>query len=158
MKQWYQQLSRSERRLITVAGFCTLMTVFYWLAWKPYVTATHEWSRRVVTLSQQLDWMLEQAPKLKPTDIALTDQAARGDVAEAISLSGRKWGISAQRIVPGGGGVEVFYTKPLSFESLMRWLETLEHDYAIQVIQIELDASSSGYVQVKRLRLGRPAT
>lgn len=157
MKQWYQQRSRSERHLIMVAGFCTLISLLYWLAWRPYATATHEWSTRVVTLSQQLDWMLEQAPGLKQADIALTDPTTRGDVAEAVSVSGRKFGLVAQRIVPGGGGVDVFYTKPMSFEVLMRWLQALEREYAIQVIQLELDASLSGYVQIKRLRLGRSA-
>ncbi|VTQ53118.1 Cholera toxin secretion protein epsM [Campylobacter jejuni] len=153
---WHQRLPR-ERLIIMVGGTLATLLVLYFVIWQPLAAHRQQQERQVAYLRHQLTWMREQAPRLRGKTSVLSGVGQEDDVAQTISRTGRQYRVPAQRIESKGIAVEVFYAAPQSFEQLARWFEALEREYAVRVVQLEMDAGQTGYVTVKRLRFIKSA-
>ncbi|EKN4146619.1 type II secretion system protein GspM [Yersinia enterocolitica] len=152
---WWQQRCLVERNILIIIMLFLMLIVLYTLIWQPLVKEQQQKQMQVESFRHQLAWMQEQSPHLRIKVNASSQHGRDDNVAEIISRTGRQLKIPAQRIEPKGLAVDVFYATPQSFEQLVRWFQALERDYGIQVTQLELEAEQTGFVTVKRLRLGR---
>jgi Type II secretory pathway, component PulM len=156
MKQWWQDLTTRERRIVLAAALVLLFIVLYWNVWSPLRQHLQQQREQVQQLQQQLSWMQQQAPLVRQ----LKQQSAppgeySGDIASTLSNSSQGYQIVLKRIQPQGTNalVEMDTT---SFDQLVSWLNMLEQQYGITPQQIDLQpAGVPGKAQVRRLLLGR---
>ena len=156
MKQWWQDRTTGERRIVLAAALVLLSIILYWNVWSPLQQHLQQQRGQVQQLQQQLSWMQQQAPLVRQ----LKQQSASpreysGDIASTLSNSSQGYQIVLKRIQPQGTNalVEMDTT---SFEQLVSWLNMLEQQYGITPQQIDLQpAEVPGKAQVRRLLLGR---
>lgn len=155
MKQWWQNLSTRERRIVLATGLMLLLVILYRNLWTPLQQHLQSQHNQVEQLQQQLSWMQQQAPLVRQMKRSPPPVARTGDISGTISNSSQAYQIVLKRIQPQGSNalVEIDVT---GFDQLINWLGMLEQQHGITPQQIELQRTGTpGKIQVRRLLLGR---
>ena len=155
MKQWWNNLTLRERRLVLSGGLALLLISLYHSIWSPLQQHLQTSREQVQQLQQQLDWMHQQAPLVQKMKLVAPAKELHTDIASALSVSSQHYQIMLKWVQPQGDTTQVELDS-LSFAKLLSWLDMLEQRYGITVRQIELQPTdTAGNVQIKRLLLGR---
>jgi general secretion pathway protein L len=104
---------------------------------------------RIEQIKQQLAQMKLQAAQ--QTVLAPSES----DIAELLASSSQQAHLPAPHLANPGNTLELKYERPLRFDALANWLQTLERQHGIIAQQVELADKGQGNVEVKRLLLAR---
>ncbi|MGL5238374.1 MAG: type II secretion system protein GspM [Plesiomonas shigelloides] len=148
MAPYWQARSGREKRLVILASVVLLVGGYYWGIWQPLLQAlAHERSQlqqqqtlltRMQAAQQQILAYRNVQPKAGP----------QGSLAQLISESAQQHQIVVTRIVNKDDSIQLSIN-PLSFNSLLAWLNTLHDEFGIQVRYLDVSADSElGVVRI----------
>ena len=159
LRQYWQNLSPREQRVLAVGGLAALAILFYALFWTPLQDRLQQLRPQVASQSADLAWMQQQADlvrKLKQTSpvqrsdnalplLTVVDQTAR-------ALKIREF---IKQIQPGreSGTAKVWFDKVV-FEDWLRWLDQVSAK-GITITRVSITKSAE-YPKVNvRMELAR---
>ena len=143
MKEYWMNLSASERRTLSIGGGVLVLVLIYALVWQPVASSAEQWRKSVKDKEAFVVWMnnavLEakaMRKSAKPTAsgnrqslLALVDQMARRS----------KLGPALKRVEPKGTNEVRVRLENASFDDVMKWLTQLQKTRSVGVESISLD-------------------
>ena len=155
MAPYWHARSAREKRLVILASIALLVGGYYWGIWQPLQQALeHERSQ----LQQQT--LITRMQVVQPLILAHRNAQPKagparpqGSLAQVISESAQQHQIVVTRIVNKDDSIQLSIN-PLSFNSLLAWLNTLHDEFGIQVRFLDVSAEMVlGQVRVLNLEL-----
>lgn len=164
MKEFYENLSEQEKRLVLIGGIGLGIILLYLLIWAPMSNNVVKLDKRIKKEQADLVWMKQAEQEVRVL------KARSGGGASSASLKGQSLlGLidrtakmnripPAKRIEPDGkNGVRV-RLENVSFDKLIVWLGRLQREYQVEIKSIVVDGENTpGLVNV-RLNLEGPET
>ncbi len=154
---WFQSISPRERILVSGGSMALIMAVIYWGGIEPLNARAELAQNRINTERSLLTWVQKKA------DIIMTlrggdsggMQVANDPMNQMIPNSTSRFKIELIRMQPRGEQMQV-WIKPLTFDSLIKWLAYLRDKQGVHVQFLDLDKLDiEGMVEVNRLQLTR---
>ena len=154
MKVWWEGLSHRERLLTAGGAVFTLVLLLYALAWQPFQASHRRLRQSVAEQRAELAAMRQMAAEIKrlggsgvttsaPVDgrslLTLVDQTAR-----AAGL-----GAALKRVAPQGENRLGVQFDAVEFDKLVPWLNQLERDYRIVIVNLSVDRAAPGRVNAR---------
>lgn len=160
LREQWNKLAPSERRLATIGGVLLGMALLYTLLWLP---VQKELTRLRVSVPEeraQLQRMRAQAASIKPLRARSGAKPAPGTLLSVIEQSASARGLRGfvtRMEADGGTGVQLTLDA-VPFNSLLSWLADLQDSHSLLVESTSLDAHTApGTVNAKlKLRIESP--
>jgi len=157
--QW-NKLAPSERRLATIGGVVVGVTLLYVLLWLPVQKELARLRVSVPDERAQLQRMRAQAASIKPLRARSGAKPAAGTLVSVIEQSASARGLRGfvtRMEADGGNGVQLTLDA-VPFNSLLSWLSDLQDSHSLLVESTNLDAHTApGTVNAKlKLRIENP--
>ena len=157
--QW-NKLATSERRLMMIGGVVVSVTLLYMMMWLP---VQKELTRLRVSVPEeraQLQRMRVQAASIQPLRARSGTRPAAGTLVSVIEQSATTRGMRGfvtRMETDGGNGVQLTLDA-VPFNSLLSWLADLQDSHSLLVESTSLDAHTApGTVNAKlKLRIESP--
>jgi general secretion pathway protein M len=140
---WFAQLAPRERWMVVAAAIVVAITLLYLAVWEPLVNAQQ---RRSLALQEA------RALASRIEQLAGQTQGARGpavnlgvSVLSAVDQSARAGALDKppSRIQPEGEREVKVWIDGVSFDALLRWLQSLQTGYGISVQSAELERGAA---------------
>lgn len=154
MKAWFTGLSEREQKLVSIAGSVAILLVFYFGIWSPITNAAADQALAVESDKQLLSWVQEQSSRAIILRQSANKTAFSGSLTQVVNQTTRNANIPIARMQPQGEELSVSIDQVV-FNDFLKWLKVLE-DKGVMIIQSDVsEVDSQGYVQVRRLQLGK---
>jgi general secretion pathway protein M len=154
VKIWFASLSEREQKLVSIAGSVAILLVFYFGIWSPITSATADQKLAVESDKQLLSWVQEQSSRAITLRQSSNKTAFSGSLTQVVNQTTRSANIPIARMQPQGEELSVSIDQVV-FNDFLQWLKNLE-DRGVIIIQSDVsEVDSLGYVQVRRLQLGK---
>ena len=159
MKEWFEQLERRERLLVSIAGALGVFALIVMLGVRPIMNQSKRGHERVADKRELLAELTEVAARLgpqrgaAPTNVSSTSQS----LVLVIDQSTRSAGLAQylKRNQPDGTSSIRLRFENAPFDTLVAWLQGLQNQHGISVTTANIDtAAASGRVNCN-LTLGR---
>ena len=142
----YQTLERRERVLLN-AGSALIGAVLLWLAAiQPTLDYRTDAMGRLQREGASLTWMTSNRPFAEARRDA--GESAPQAQLSTINRSAGEYDLPLRRIQPDGDGF-VVHIESRPFASVIAWMETLETQHGIQVVNASIDADKPGQVNAR---------
>jgi len=140
MKEYWQQLSDREQRMVLIAAFAVTATIIYLFLWIPLQQGISDQNKRLESRQGQLQTMQEQAAKIGSTQGRPAIRNT-GSLLSTIDRTARQQGIkpTIRKIQPAGSDGARVWMDGVSFDGLLRWLGELEQKEGIYVSDLSVD-------------------
>lgn len=146
---WWNALQRREQQLISVLGVVGGIGLFYALIWLPLHQARDSQALAAKTAAEQLVWLKGKMPQLA----AAPAGAGGGSLSDKVSQSSQQFQIKVSRMQPKDEQLDLMLDD-VPFEQLLRWLQLLQGEHGVRLVQLEVtDTDIPGVVRVRRLVL-----
>ncbi|MDN0086070.1 type II secretion system protein M [Yersinia nurmii] len=152
----WQPRSTREKWLIGVALCSLILAGYYWGVWQPL---TRQIAQQEGVLQQQralIAKMRAAAPEIsawRQQTQSMAENASVTSLSQRISTSAAEHKITLKRIQEREGFVQI-WLEPLSFNSLLDWLNGLRQKSGVRAVQLDIVAADQpGIVNVQRLEL-----
>lgn len=146
---WWNSLQRREQQLLTVLGGVGVVGLLYALIWLPLHQARDSQQLAATTASEQLVWLKGKLPQLAAAPAA----GAGGSLNDKVSQTSRQFQINVSRMQPKDEQLDLMLDD-VPFTQLLRWLQLLQGEHGVQLVQLEVtDTEVPGVVRVRRLVL-----
>jgi general secretion pathway protein M len=158
MKNWWNGLTARERWIVGSGVLLSLILVGYGLIWQPWQRALGDLRQAVANQRRDLAWMQQAVMEVKQLGTAATGAATKPTGAPGQSLltlvdqSAKKAGLGTvlKRVEPQGSEQLRVQLEGVGFDELIRWLGTLEREYAVRIDTATVDRrSESGRVDAR---------
>lgn len=141
MKEWYDSLEPRERRILFAGAAVFIVALLYLLAWEPLVKGISNLEKSNQENQELLGWMEKSAAEAQQLQAKLKASGASGR-AKGQSLLGTidrtaktgKLGKSVKRVQPDGQTKARVWLENVSFDSMVNWLEKLQHQQGIRIV------------------------
>lgn len=157
LQRRWRQISLRERVLLIGCGGLMLLSLCYYALWQPWQQQSAQRQRAIDREKQTVDWMQQQAPRLRQQGSRPPLQ--KGESLSLSALTARSaavQGLNITRLQPQGERLAVTLDNS-DFNQLMRWLTDLEQNSGVKVFALEVTAlpRTPGWVAVNKLTLER---
>ena len=146
MRRRYEALERRERVLLKAGAALIGATVLWLAAIQPILDYREGAVSRLQREGASLAWMTTNRP------FAEARRDAGEGVAQAqlstINRSAGDYDLPLRRIQPDGDGF-VVHIESRPFASVIAWMETLETQHGIRVVNVSIDADKPGQVNAR---------
>ena len=154
MKEWYTALSEREQKLVSAAAIVAILLIFYFAVWSPISSATAEQKIAVESDKKLLSWVQEQSNRANILRQSSNSTSFSGSLTQVVNQTTRGTDIDIARMQPQGEELMVSIDQVI-FNEFIKWLSVLENR-GVVIIQSDVSEDDSlGYVQVRRLQLGK---
>lgn len=146
MKAWWDGLSTSERRTLSIGGIALVVIFGYFLVWQPIQQETARLQQDLRNQRALLAWMRpvvaeieDQGGAIQASTTATDDNGGQALFALA-DQQARQAGLARvlRRVEPSGeNGARVVFEQ-IGFDELMRWLAMLRDRHGIHATQVTL--------------------
>lgn len=154
MKEWYTALSEREQKLVSAAAIVAILLIFYFAVWSPISSATAEQKIAVESDKKLLSWVQEQSNRANILRQSSNSTSFSGSLTQVVNQTTRGTDIDIARMQPQGEELMVSIDQVI-FNEFIKWLSVLENR-GVVIIQSDVsEVDSLGYVQVRRLQLGK---
>ncbi len=161
MNAWYQNLSGRERVLVLVAGLALVLLLLWVSVWRPLGQSQTELADRQERLSADIAWMTAaagEAARLRAGPA--TGQVSRGgeSLLALVERSARTGGMADgfRRGEPAGDKRVRVWLENASFDAAMDWLESLQSQHGISVVDAVVERAGVPGLVNMRLLLAEP--
>jgi general secretion pathway protein M len=151
---WFYALSEREQKLVSLAGVALIVATFYFALWSPLSNALAQ--QKILLKNEQsfAAWADDQANRAAKLRQSSTGVSFSGSITQLVNQTTRSKQIQVARMQPVGDNLQISIDEVL-FTDLISWLEVIERS-GIIVMQSDItETSNAGYVQVRRLQLGK---
>ncbi len=156
IQHYWEGISTREQHIVIAVSAVFSLTLFYLIFISPLITRAQEANQQLNNEQELSVWVAAKSGQLE----ILRETASGGvnlslPINQVVTASARRFGLVIERLQPQQSDLQV-WLKPLSFETLVKWLENIETSAGISVKFIELTGSEQpGMVEIKRLQLTR---
>ena len=160
LREQWNKLAPSERRLAMIGGVVVGATLLYVLLWLPIQKELTRLRVSVPEERAQLQRMRAQAASIKPLRARSGAKPAPGTLLSVIEQSASARGMRGfvtRMEADGGNGVQLTLDA-VPFNSLLSWLADLQDSHSLLIESTSMDAHSApGTVNAKlKLRIENP--
>ncbi|MGX9417952.1 type II secretion system protein GspM [Vibrio sp. RC27] len=153
LRSWWSQISSRERWLVGTLAGLGLLVLFVFGFWQPMNQSLVSSKQALEREKSVLQTVMTQSNRIeslrKEKGIESTSQEPLNQV---IAASSKKLNISLIRIQPRDQELQV-WVEPLRFDTLLDWINTLDRNFGIQVVALDIERSDKpGMVDVRRLQ------
>ena len=151
---WFYALTEREQKMVKLAGVALVIAIFYFALWSPLNNTLAQ--QKLLLKNQQsfATWVDDQAIRAAKLRQSATGTSFNGSVTQLVNQTTRSSQIQVARMQPVGDDLQISIDEVL-FSDLITWLDVIERR-GIIIIQSEItETNNAGYVQVRRLQLGK---
>ena len=156
VNEYWEGLQPRERLALAVGAVALLAALIYFSLWQPLMSAREEMRQEVTQQRALLRWMSGTASEAQQLRGSGAGSAALGgqSLLSLVDQSARKAGMGGvvKRVEPDGKQVRI-WLDGASFDKLVGWLEKLERDNGVHVVNATIERTGSSGVVNARLRL-----
>jgi general secretion pathway protein M len=154
LKAWFTGLSEREQKLVSVGGIVGILVIFYFGVWSPISSAAAEQKLAVESDKKLLSWVQEQSSRASILRQSSNKTTFSGSLTQVVNQTTRNANIPVARMQPQGEELVVSIDQVV-FNDFLKWLDILENKGVIIIQSDVSEVDSQGYVQVRRLQLGK---
>lgn len=160
MRAWLATLAPRERAMLMIGAACVAAFVYYAAVWAPLAAGIRQRHHRIDRLQSLVTWLDDAAQRANALRASRTGSAPTGQNRSLLSIidqSSKDGGLgqAVTRIQPGGTDHTRVWLKGAPFNTVVRWLNTLQSQFGVSVTSASISASpQSGRVNA-RLNLTR---
>jgi general secretion pathway protein M len=145
LQQRWGSLSVREQKTLIAGGTFLVLLLLWWGLLRPLLAYQQELHRKAESLSEQLEWMQQQAPRLAGARQQPT-LSGQGTPAEIASASARQLGISISRVQPKGQDAVSLWVDEVPAKRLLQWLKELQQQ-GLVVSNAQISKVSDGMLR-----------
>ncbi len=144
MKEYFDNLSPREQRIVIVGGVAALILLPYLLFWQPFVDKIATMEKRVGVQRQELIWMREAAREVNELRGAdASTNAVRGgqSLLGLIEQTARqaKLGGVLKKVQPDGETGARVWLEEVAFDDMLKWFDSLNARGGVRVVELAVD-------------------
>ncbi|MFT4731978.1 MAG: general secretion pathway protein M [Gammaproteobacteria bacterium] len=151
---WFYALSEREQKMVTVAGLVSVIAIFYFALWVPLNSALAQQRKLLESQTEFASWVEVQAFRAAKLRQSASGASFTGSLTQLVNQTTRTSKIQVARIQPVGDNLQISIDEVL-FADLVSWLDLMERSGVVVVQSDITETSNAGYVQVRRLQLGK---
>lgn len=154
---YWQGLEKREQHFSIIGISLFLLCILYFGIISPIQSKAVQANRDLTSERALFTWLSDKAGQIEVlrTKTGSTGQTNDLPLNQAVTASVKPYNLEIDRLQPQQNELEV-WLKPMSFSSLLKWLDHLSINYGVQVRFIDISKTDTqGMVDVKRLRFGR---
>jgi type II secretory pathway component PulM len=143
LRQWLSGLSARERSLVFLAAGLLTVAALYFALVLPLTTAAAKRAARVEQKSQDLAWMRQVAPQAMAAAASGAGPATGESLVVLVDRTGREAGLGGaiRDQSPSGEHGLRLRLEAASFDVLVAWLSSLQHQHGVRVDTATIDAA-----------------
>lgn len=151
LKDWYQEQSPRDKRILQVGGAVLAFALVYALVWKPFNTRLIANRLAVETSRSTLAELRQLAPELAARRGSGSGSLPAGmSLPQAVNQVAGEFQLNLSRWQPDGDDKVQLWLDDASFDSLVTWLGALNSRYGIRIDSINISRGEApGQVKVR---------
>jgi general secretion pathway protein M len=142
LKTWYAGLQERERRVVAIGAVALALVILVGGVLMPLQSVVSAAVKRADTRREDLAWMRDNAAEVQSGGTALFNDTGEAPVV-VVDRVGREVGLGTalKGTQPSGNGVRV-QLEAAPFDTLIRWLATLDQRYGLAIDSITVDRAA----------------
>jgi general secretion pathway protein M len=142
LKTWYAGLQERERRVVAVGGVALAVVILFGAILLPLQSAVSTATKRADDRREDLAWMRVNAAEVQSGARTVFNDTGEAPVV-IVDRVGRESGLATalKGSQPSGNGVRV-QLEAAPFDTLIRWLATLDERYGLAIDSITVDRAA----------------
>jgi len=159
MKEWWQNLTDRDRKIMVVGTIVVLLLLLYQFLWTPMDDATDNLRGKVLRNQNLLSWMqasdkeLKRQAPLASTQHPSTTSSSSASSASMLtmiksSLDQYKLASTVSQLHQAENGVQIHFEK-IAFDDLASWLNVLNQEDHISAVHLSATALGNGLVNAQ---------
>ncbi|HSG62466.1 MAG TPA: type II secretion system protein M [Pseudomonadales bacterium] len=150
MKGWFHAQSSRDQVAIVALALALLLYIVVGLIYQPLQAKQQQLVLANQAASEDLQWMLGAAAKIKMAPAQKTKNASGGSLSQVIDSSVRRAGLTMKRFQPSGDNQAQVWLENVPYTATMTWLNELEVERGYRIESASVTAASqSGTVNVR---------
>jgi general secretion pathway protein M len=139
LKTWYAGLQARERRVVAFGGGALAVVILFGAILLPLASAVSAATKRAEERREDLAWMRVNAAEVQSGARSVFNDTGEAPVV-IVDRVGREAGLASalKGSQPSGNGVRV-QLEAAPFDTLIRWLATLDERYGLAIDSISVD-------------------
>jgi general secretion pathway protein M len=151
---WFYAMNEREQKLVSLAGIVSVIAIFYFGLWSPLSNALTTQQSLLDNQKTLQIWVEEQALRAAKLRQSSTGPSFNGSLTQLVNQTTRASKIQVARMQPVGDNLQITIDE-IQFNTLVQWLDSIERR-GVVVLQTDItETNEEGYVQVRRLQLGK---
>lgn len=155
------QMNQREKTLVGVAAVLFVITLIYFVMWKPLADGIATRQAQVAAQQEMLQWVRENTGRyLAQTEegrgqsqLRPQTESARDSISERVTRLASTAKIEIARMQPQSNGLLVVIDQ-VPFNSLLQFIERLQNEAGLVIEQLDAtEGSEPGIVRVRRLQV-----
>src|SRR5690554_4962149 len=151
------QMNSREKTLVSVAAALLLITLVYFVVWKPVTDGISERQATIAAQQELLQWVRENTgvyvARSQASAQPATNSKMAGSVSERVTQLASAAKIELTRMQPQADGLLVVIDQ-VPFNALLAFVENLQRDAGLTVSHLDAtEGSAAGTVRVRRLQV-----
>lgn len=151
------QMNQRERMLVSVAAVLLVITLIYFMLWKPVTDGIAERESKIESQQKLLQWVRENTGAYlaqKESGLRASSGATMpGSVTERVTRLASAAKIEVSRMQPQSDGLLVVIDQ-VPFNTLLQFVDNLQREAGLTVTHIDATESDApGVVRVRRLQV-----
>lgn len=143
MKEYWMQLKPRERQLLSVGGGILLLTIVYLAMIEPLFNSTGRLQQQVREQEKLVQWMkgaVAEARTLQRSGVRTANMGGQSllSLVDQTAKQGQL-GDAVKRVEPDGNQRVRVWLERASFDDILRWVEGLQNNYAIELETVVVD-------------------
>jgi general secretion pathway protein M len=151
---WFYALNEREQVLVSAAAVVGAVAIFYFGLWSPLNNALAKQEQLLTSQRDFQVWVEDQAARAAKLRQSSSGPSFNGSLTQLVNQTTRSNQIQVARMQPVGENLQITIDE-VPFNALVKWLDTIERR-GVVVLQSDItETDEVGYVQVRRLQLGK---
>ncbi len=151
-----QQMNKREQVLVGLAAVLVLITILYYLLWKPLSDGIESRQLQVDAQQELLTWVRENTGRYLAANkqgATSSNASMRGSITERVTKLASANKVEIARMQPQSAGLLVVIDG-VEFNRLLRFIQQLQSDAGLQIEHIDAtELDTPGFVRVRRLQV-----
>ncbi|KPK39873.1 MAG: hypothetical protein AMJ69_04420 [Gammaproteobacteria bacterium SG8_47] len=144
MKEYFDNLSPREQRIVIAGGVAMLILLLYLLIWQPFVGKIAKMEQQVDVQRQELKWMREAAQEVSAlrgagagATAARSGQSLLGTIEQTARRA--KLGDALKKVQPDGEAGARVWLEDVAFDDMLKWFDSLSTQGGVRVVELSVD-------------------
>ena len=156
----YRELQPRERVMVATGAVVVAITLVYLILWEPLANARHQQATTLAeerALAERLETIGAAVQKARVSGVGAV-QGREQSLLTLIDQQGKapELGKAPTRMQPEGDTEVKVWFEDVPFDALVRWMNTLESRYGLQITAAELERRAGPGLVNARLTVTRP--
>lgn len=148
MKDWWQEQSARDRRILRIGSIFLVLALIYLLLWQPLHQKRDKYRQQITEQRQLLQWMHErsaEAKALMKQPGSQRHQPIKGSLLSLVDKEARKAGLGKglKRVEPAGTDQVRLWFDAVEFNRLVAWLGSLENKFGTRIDSAVIDRTET---------------